>query len=285
MKRILLPSTKELTRLAAYVDGFLIGIRDMSVTVPLTVTIEELEEISSFCEKEKKELFISLNKNMQEEDLKPLKDILQQLANMHIQGVFFYDIAVVELKQELGLDINLVWSQEHCTTNYATCEFWKEQGVKYTALSSEITLEEIKMICENTDMPLMVTIFGHLPMFVSKRPFITNYSKHFGLEKKGINYSLEKEGYSYPILEDSLGTIIYSSHILNGYQEYQWMENHRIDYILLNSFGIKEDTMKSVLEIFKEQPQNGEEQIESLCEPVDKGFFYKETVYKVKKYD
>lgn len=285
MKRIVQPNTMELSKYSSFVDGFLIGIKNLTVALPLVVSLEELESILVFCEKEKKELFISLNKNMQEEDLEVLKETLIKLNQMKIKGVLFYDISVVSLKQELDLEIPLVWNQEHCTTNYATCNYWKEQGVSATCLSSEITLEEIGLIRENTTVTLMVPIFGYLPMFVSKRPFLSNYTTHFALPKKGTTYTIEKEGYSYPICEDKLGTIIYSSHILNGFTEYKWLEQHKIDYVLLNSFQINEDTMKRVLEIFKEQPEDGEQQIESLCSPVDKGFFYKETVYKVKKYD
>lgn len=277
-KILLFPTKKDFNHYN--VDGFVVGIENLSVNFPLNVSISQLVDLNEKCIKNDQELFVSLNKNMQVEDLELLEKTLVEIDKLNIKGIFFYDISLVTLKKELNLKTPLIWSQEHSTTNYATCNFWKKQGITYTYLSAEITLEEIKMIKEHTSMLLILPIFGFLPMFVSKRPYITNYKKHFKLDNKGTKYQLYKEDNYYHIVENNEGTTIYSSHILNGIDEYLQITNINIDYVTINAFEIEEDIVLKVINAMKEKRT---ENLEMLN--YDKGFLYKETVYKVKNYD
>ena len=141
-KIIVIPSNKEqILKLKDYVDGFIIGLKDMSVNMPTYFNLFEIEEISNILKD--KELFISLNKNMHNSDLEYLKEVLIKKKKYNIKGILYYDISLVNLKQELNLNIDLVFSQEHSTTNYLTINYWYEQGSKYTYLSNEITKREI----------------------------------------------------------------------------------------------------------------------------------------------
>lgn len=284
-KRLFLPSHNNVETYLKQVDGILVGVEDMSVNVPLLLKMEEVTPFVQCVNAAQKEIFIALNKNFEEKDLVSLQEILCQLDSLEITGILFYDVALVTLHKELRLKTPLVWGQEHAGTNYATCNFWYDNGIPYGLLSAEITLKEIKQIKEHTNMKLMVPIFGYLSMFVSKRPFITNYTKHFGLLKKGGHYTLEKEGGSYPIVETKEGTTIYSGRILLGTKEYLELMEAEIDYVLINSFLIPEDEMKKVLEIYQTPTAENLDRLERLFPNSEKGFLYKETVYKVKKYD
>ena len=93
--------------------------------------------------------------------------------------------------------------------------YWNSKGSKYAYISSDITEEEIIKIIENSKSKLLVTLFGHLPMFVSKRHIVKNYLEYFKLEdKSSLNY-IEKENKIYPIIDNFVGTQVYSNNILN----------------------------------------------------------------------
>ena len=212
---------------------------------------------------------------------------MQDLNELKLTGVFYYDIAIVNIHSRLGLKYDLVWAQEHLTTNYHTCNYWFNFGAKYALISSEITLEEINEVKDNCDMKLIVPIFGHLPMFVSKRHLVKNYLEFFNLnDDSKINY-IEKEEHIYPVIDDNNGTSVYSANILNGLEESLVLREKEIDYLLLNSFDIEQDKFKNILSIYYNLTDNNkEESIKALNilldKPQDKGFLYKETVYKVK---
>ena len=121
-------------------------------------------------------------------------------------------------------------------------------------------------------------------MFVSKRHLVDCYLEKFKIKDNSKQYYLEKNNEMYPIVDDSLGTNIYSSKILNGYYEYLTFVDNNIDYVLLNSYLIDDEIFIKIVDIFKNKSTNGEEEISKLLNNnVDKGFLYKETIYKVKK--
>lgn len=264
-KLIVIPCKDEDLKLDC--DGFILGIKGLSVNIEKTYTIDEALEIIN---NTSKDIFVSLNKNMHNKDLELLKDALRKLNDTNIKGILYYDIAVVNMAHKMELNIDLVWSQEHMTTNYFTCNYWYSKGVKYAYLSSEITIDEILEIKENTNMKLMVTIFGHLPMFVSKRPLVNNYLETFNIKDDSKIHYLNQKNKIYPLTYNGC-VCLYSDYVLNGIEELDKLKD--IDYLVLNSFLI--DDMDKVLDAFKNN--------KTLDKYKDKGFLYKETIYKVKK--
>lgn len=288
-KFIFIPKNEiEVKNSISYVDAYLFGIDGLSVNFERYMTLEELIPIISFLKENGKEVFLSLNKNMHHRDLTLLEETLTACCGLAIDGIFYYDASVVMMKQEGIFDLPLIWSQEHLATNYDTCLFWKKEGVSKVLVSSEITLDEIMTMEKKCDMDLIVPIFGYLPMFASKRNLVHNYLERFSISSDERFHWIKKEGYQYPIINDHTGTQVYSSHILNGMNEMLTLKEAGVSYFLFNSFHIKTDTMMEVLKqyqtVTRENVLEKEELLDTLLEGnTDKGFFYKETVFRVKR--
>lgn len=285
MSKILtIPSSfEEIEKTKEKIDGFIIGIKDMCVNTNLLIDIEELDLLNKLNDKD---IFISLNKNMHNKDLNIVKDILIKLNDYNIKGVLYYDVGILNIYNSLDLNYDLVWSQEHLTTNYNTINFWNSFGVKYTYISSDITEEEIIEISKKSNSKLMVTLFGYLPMFVSKRHIINNYLEYFNLnDDSKINY-MEKEGKTYPIIDNNIGTQVYSNNILNGIKS---KLNLDVEYIVLNSFNIDLDKFINIIDMFKTVNKDNVEEyndkINNMFINVDEGFLNTKTIYRVKKND
>lgn len=284
-KNIIIPSSLGMIKkLIKKVDGFIVGINGLSVNMPFYV--DNIEEIIRFIKDNNKEIFVSLNKNMHNSDLTFLKQTLLQLDKLDIDGIIYYDASVVNLKKELGLNLDLVWGQEHMTTNYLTSNYWNSFGAKYMLTSNEITIDEIIEINKLSKSKLMVQLFGYIPIFNSRRHLVENYLKTFNINNNSNDYLIEKEGKSYNIVDDYNGTTVYSANILNGIEEYLTLKNNNIDYIILNSYKIDEEKFIEVVDMFNSVDSNNiskyTEEIDSMFDNVDRGFLYTETVYKVK---
>lgn len=268
-------------------DAFLIGVGGLSINLPIYFNIEETIEIVEYLNSKNKEVFISLNKNIKNSDLPLLEEVMIKLNDLNIKGVFYYDVAIITLWKKHSLEYDLVWAQEHFVTNYDTCNYYKNLGVKYGLLSSEITMNEIIEIVQNTDMKLIMPIFGYLPMFASFRHLINNYLDFFDKNKNSNNYYMKKEGKTYPVIDGDNGTIVYSGNIINGLAETIKLKEVGLDYILLSSVQIDEDKFLDVVTMFNEVNIDNRDildnKIYEIFNNVDKGFLYKETVYKVKK--
>ncbi len=286
MKLLVMPSSiKQIKDLNDSIDGVIVGLNKLCINMPVNYTKEEIFEIIDICIDNKKEIFISLNKNMFNSDLDYLKEILIELDKKEITGIMYYDIAIVNIKDELKLKTPLVWNQEHLTTNYLTSNYWYDFGAKYTYLSSEITIDEINEIRDKVTSKIMINLFGYLPMFVSRRHLVKNYLETFNLtDSSKVNY-IQKEGNKYQIIDTNDGTVAYSAHVLNGITE---VLNAKADYMVLNSFSIYDDKFKEVVNMFKtvnkDNQDDYKEKIDSMFK-TNLGFLYKETIYKVKKND
>ena len=284
MKLLIMPkSIDQIESLIEDIDGVIVGIKDLSINQPAYFTLDEIKKINEIIKNNGKEIFVSLNKNMFNKDLEILEYTLLQLDNLKLNGILYYDIAIVNFKKNLKLVTPLVWNQEHLTTNYLTSNFWYEYGAKYTMLSSEITLDEINEIALNANAKTMVPIFGYLPMFVSRRHLVKNYLDTFKIkDDSNINY-IEKEDKMYAIIDSNDGTIAYSNKCLNGINETLKLN---VDYIVLNSFNINNATFKRVVSMYnivnESNVQEFKEEIDKMLD-TDTGFLYKETIYEVKK--
>lgn len=281
-KIIVIPQSKEMLKKTINdADGYIIGIKNLSINIPFYYSLEEIEEVINYLKENDKKIFISLNKNYFNNDLEELKRALKKLIKLEITGVLFYDLAVVHLNKKL----NLVWNQEHFTTNYDTINYWADLGVNTTLLSSELTLSEVKEIINKTNSKLMINVFGHVPIFTSVRNLVNNYLNYFKKPKTNDLFYMEfKE--SYPIINDKLGTFVYSPNVLNLIEETNLFKKH-INYLILNSFNIPENKFLEILKLFKNvnesNVQNYSNKITKLIPNNDKGFLYKKTIYKVKK--
>lgn len=278
-KILTMPSSiEEIEKTQNIVDGFIIGLENMCVNTNMCIkTLDILKNID-------KEIFINLNKNMHNSDLETIEKILNELDEFNIKGVLYYDIAVLNIYKKKKHNFDLVWSMEHASTNYNTINYWNSFGVNYAYISSDISKEEIDLIIKKSKSKLMITMFGYLPMFVSKRHIVKNYLEYFNLsDSSKINY-IEKEDDIYPIIDNHVGTQVYSSNILNGIKE---VVNLDIDYIVLNSFNIDLDKFIKVINYFKnvthENALEYDNNIKKLFSNIDDGFLDRRTIYKVKK--
>lgn len=281
MKLLVEPCKKDINYIDK-VDGLILAINDYSVESICTFSVDEIIDIkkNSNCL-----IFVKINKNLFNEDIESIKDILVKLNENKIDGVFFYDLAILQLKKELGINIELIWNQTHMVNNYMTCDYYYSKGVKYALLSKEITLEEIKEIINKSKIDCMVEVVSLPSVAYSKRKLVSNYFKD--LNENSINNISVKEkitGDYYNVIEDSNGTSFFLNKIMNGTSIIKDLYNSKCNYIVFREYGIPD---------FSDLVSDTNEYIENGCIDdtyVNKykmlgdstNFFFKKTIYKVK---
>ena len=265
------------------VDGIILPLEGFSVESKCFFTLEEIKSISSNV---KCEVFVKVNKNFMNEDIEGLKRVLLELDKCNISGIFFYDLAVLELKNELSLRVPLVWNQTHMVNNYKTCDYYYSKGVKYALLGKEITLEEIVEITTLSKISTMVEVVSKPSVAFSKRLLVTNYFKDLG--KKGdSSLTIHERGtdQDYELFENNDGTSFFLDIITNGTGVISDLYKACVPYIIMREYGI---------DCFKELLVDTMEYIKGKCMDksyIDKykklgdstNFFFRKTIYKVKK--
>lgn len=287
MKILIEQSTKN-TDLSKYTDGLILSLKNYSSQSYLTYTFEEIEQIIK--DNPDKEIFINLNKNFFNDEIESLKEILLKIDKLNVKGIFFYDLAILQLKKECNLKTDLIWSQTYMVNNYKTCNYYHSKGVKYALLSKEITLEEIKEIIAKSKITAMVETISMPSVAFSKRKLLTNYYHNLNKEaKKDLVITEKATNEEYQVLEDETGTNFFLNKITNATSIIKELYSCNCPYIILREYGIDH-------ELFKELLIDTQKYIEGRCqdeEYINKyknlndftNFFFKKTIYQVKKHD
>ncbi len=267
-------SIKDLNKLD--INGYIIGLKNYSIFQSFKLDIEEIKKLDV----NSKELYISINKPIHNSEINSIRNILVELSKLNINGILFEDIAIYNINKNMGLGINLIWNQMHLPTNYETCNYWNKKGVIGAVLSTELMLEDFINIKKNTNMLIMVNIYGHMPIFESSRVLITNYLKYINKEKTDDLYYLyekERDKY-YPIYEEYDNTFILDE-TMNGINVVKDIVDNNIDYIILNGLLDDKEEFNKVIN----------EYIDTLKgkyikkENVYTGFLFKESIFRVKE--
>ena len=265
------------------IDGIILSLKDYSVQSTIYYDLDEIKDIIN--KYPKLEVFIKMNKNIFNDEIDKLKEMLIELNKLNIKGIFFYDLAILNIKQELNLDVDLVWDQSHMVNNYRTCDYYYNEGVKYALLGKEITLEEIKEIVEKSKITSMVEVVSTPAIAYSKRKLLTNYYKSINKDKKDTLEILEKVSNKYYIVKESNnGTSFYTKDIMNGTSIIKDLYSVKTPYIIMREEGIPDfDELVNDTYTYIENECKDNDYIEKYKKLGDNtNFFFKETMYKVK---
>lgn len=284
MKVLVEVASKNIEEYVDKCDALLLGIRKFSVMNMVSFTVDEIKDI--VLKYPQLEIFVKMDKNIFNEEIEEVRKCLTELNDIPIRGVFFYDLALLELKDELSLSFDLVWSQTHMVTNYRTCEYYYQKGVSYALLSKEITLDEIGEISKKSSVQTIVEVVSLPSVGFSRRKLVHNYYEYYQEQGTSSLTVLEKvTNKKYLVKEEEAGTGFLLDEVLNGTSVISSLYQAGVDYVLFREEGIPafleliRDTKKyislgcsdtSYVEKYKKLGDNT-------------GFFFKKTIYRVKK--
>ena len=261
-------------------DAFIFGLKNYSSGYNNEITIEDIKEIRGFYTGE---LFIAINKNIFNRELEELENIMQELDELNISGILFYDIAVLSIRNRLGLKTPLVWNQTHMVTNYNTCNYYYDKGCEYGVISSEITLDEINEIRKNTKMKLFLNVLGYQIMGYSRRHLLDNYFKSTDKKRDNNTYIIKNNNEDYIIQEEENGNALYFGKPLNGSVIVNQVD---VDYLILNDNNFDKNIFIKAFSLYKKLIDTKDENIIKEIDDLvgnNRGFFFTKTIYKVKK--
>ena len=284
MKVLVEVASKNIEEYVDKCDALLLGIHKFSVMNMVSFTVDEIKDI--VLKYPQLEIFVKMDKNLFNEEIEEVRKCLTELNDIPIRGVFFYDLALLELKHELSLSFDLVWSQTHMVTNYRTCDYYYQKGVSYALLSKEITLDEIVEISKESSVQTIVEVVSLPSVGFSRRKLVHNYYEYYQEQGTSSLTVLEKvTNKKYLVREEENGTGFLLDEVLNGTSVISSLYQAGVDYVLFREEGIPafleliRDTKKyislgcsdtSYVEKYKKLGDNT-------------GFFFKKTIYRVKK--
>lgn len=244
------------------VKNFLFPLKDFCVGFNNTYDFDEIEN----------ESFIFINRILDNESL----DLLEKKLNDNrdkIKGIVYDDFGVLYLINKLKLNVITINYQNHFGTNYQSIN----ENLKYNdsvVVSTDITKKEIDEILKKVEKEVCIFLFGLIPVMYSRRTLLTNFFKEFNIPTKNnveIDEKISKN--KFIMVENAFGTVGYQR---NYYDGLELLNLENIKYFLVNPLFLSHKEQIQLISDIKNKKL-------TLNIPTDKGFLYKETIYKLRE--
>ena len=257
-------------------DGVILPLENFSVDYFKYYSISDIKECRKSTDKL---LYVVINKMIFNNELDDLLNILKELENIKVDSVFFYDLAVLSLVKENNLNLNLIYNGTHMVTNSDTINLYYDLGVKGVYLSNEITKDEVLNIRHNTKSDLFILLLGNPVVAMSRRNLLTSYFVNKNKSKSEIITIKEpKSGQEFLVKEDNNGTTFFYNKRLNLSNVYKELVNCGINYGIIEQGDYSSLEYKELINAFINFNKS---KIDKLAGH-NRGFLYRETIYKVK---
>lgn len=203
---------------AVYLSGKKFGLRAFSGNF----TEEELIEAVNLVHGQNKKVYITINILAHNSDFEGLKEYLEFLNSIKIDGVIVSDLGVASFVKKYAPQVELHISTQASITNKYSAMHWIELGAKRLVLARELSLKDIKEIREYIPKEIELECFVHGAMCISYSGrcllsnFMTGRDSNRGACVQACRWEYEinevkRKGQNFPILEDKRGTYILNS--------------------------------------------------------------------------
>ncbi len=257
-------------------DGIILPLENFSVDYFKYYSISDIRECRKSTDKL---LYVVINKMIFNNELDNLLSVLKELESIKIDGVFFYDLAVLNLVRENSLNINLIYNGTHMVTNSNTINLYYGLGVKGAYLSNEITKDEVLNIRSKTKSDLFILLLGNPVIAMSRRSLLTSYFANKNKSKSDlITIKEPKSGQEFLVKEDNNGTTFFYNRRLNLSNVYKELVDFSINYGIIEQGDYDSNQYKELINAFV---NFNKKKIDELAGH-NRGFLYRETIYKVK---
>lgn len=134
----------------------------------------ELPEIISYCHARNVKVHVTVNTLVTDSELPSLLDEIRFIAQSGADAVIVQDLAVAKLVRETCPDLSMHASTQMTIHNLAGVKMAEKLGFQRVVLSRELSLEEIRLIAQNTSVELEVFVHGALCMCMSGACYLSS---------------------------------------------------------------------------------------------------------------
>ena len=249
----------------------------------------EIKEAIDIIKSMDKEVIISMNLIIHNSDIEQVSEYLETLKVQNVDGIIFGDLGLYNIAKRKQMEHLLIYNPETLNTNFYDKTFWAKKGIRGIIISKEITLHDINEISKGKTIEIGLIGHGHLNMFHSRRPLISNFFKFNDEESKDYiknrNLRLVEElrDEVYPVFQDEHGTHIFREKAMESYNEIIELSKS-LDLFIIDSIFKDPEYLLNTVQNYKEILHTKNQTLanvtsDELKESHDSGFLYKKTVY------
>ena len=203
---------------AVYIGGEAFGLREKAKNF----SMDDIREGIAFAHAHNVKVYITANILAHNADLEGVRGYFEELKEVGPDALIISDPGVFMIAREVCPEIDIHVSTQANNTNYATFNFWYQQGARRVVTARELSLVELKQIRENIpdDLEMETFIHGAMCISYSGRCLLSTYFTGRDANHGACThpcrwkYSIVEEtrpGEYMPVYENERGTFIFNS--------------------------------------------------------------------------
>lgn len=203
-------------------DAIYLGGKDFSLRAhAINFTDDEMRQIVNLAHSRGKKVYVTVNIIPRNNDFAQIIDYAKRLQNLQVDAVIVSDLGVIKVFRDNTTIPVHVSTQANVTNQYTALEYVR-LGAERIVLARELSIDEIKTICNAVKGKAEIEVFVHGAMCVSYsgRCLLSNYMTNRASNRGECahacryNYALQeakRPNEYWPIEEDEHGTYILNS--------------------------------------------------------------------------
>ena len=231
---------------------------------------------------------LKCNRMIHPKEINIVKDIIDKYLDCRC---LFYitDLGLLNIFKELNIINRVIYDPITMICNSLDAKNYYNFGVDSIGISNEITLEDLNLIINKTNVKTFYQVFGYRLMLHSRRYLVSLYEEKIDTKFIKDKMVLEESTRNdlYPIVENEQGTLIYRSGIISLIKE---IKSLKIEYAYIDHFNIDKDIYINIINIFDDYLKDkinltlAKEKLQLLNFNYSDGFSYKDSVYQKEEF-
>ncbi len=152
-------------------------------------SLDDIKEACIFAHEHHAKVYVTMNIIPHNEDFEGLVEYLKYLEEVGIDAIITSSIHIIKTCLDVAPNIEVHLSTQLSSMNSKACEFFKKLGVKRVVLGREVSLEEMQIIKDNTNISLEAFIHGGMCSSYSGRCMLSNYMVNRDANRGGCAHS------------------------------------------------------------------------------------------------
>lgn len=165
-----------ITAINAGCDAIYIGASNFGARKKVPNSLEDIKEIVDYAHKFYVKVHVTINTILTDDELIQAKELIQKLYDIGVDAIIVQDMGIFKLALDGELPPIVLHASTQC--NNRTLEkvkFFDNMGISRVILARELSLEQIKEICQNSNTEIETFIHGALCVSYSGQCYFSHY--------------------------------------------------------------------------------------------------------------
>lgn len=236
-------------------SSYLLANKNFSYRYDESFSLSKIKLVKDYCIKNNKKLYVLINKIFKDEDLTSLKEFMEKLLKINVDGFYFTDFAVFMIAQELKAAEKCYFYHETFLRNTYDILTYQEYGIKNIICSKDMNINDINNLPISKKDTYGILCFGYFPLYESQRKILTNYANINKLDKRIVKsnnlFLKEATRDSFNLVIEQNGTSsIFNSEVLS-YLSFMKKLSENIGIFIIDGLFFNVDYLYKVIDLFK----------------------------------